>query len=96
MLERNVKIVTDSSSDLYELGDFPFASAALKIVTANKEYVDDANLDVEGMVNDLLAYKGKSSTSCPSILTPIPSPVSQRSAARIIRRSFSTPAAISP
>lgn len=67
MLERNVKIVTDSSSDLYELGDFPFASAALKIVTANKEYVDDANLDVEGMVNDLLAYKGKSSTSCPSV-----------------------------
>lgn len=67
MLGRNVKIVTDSSSDLYELGGFPFDSAALKIVTANKEYVDDAHLDVEGMATDLLAYKGKSSTSCPSV-----------------------------
>ena len=67
MSERKIKIVTDSSSDMRELGDFPFDSAALKIVTAEKEYVDVVDLDVEGMVNDLLAYKGKSSTSCPSV-----------------------------
>ena len=38
MLE-NVKIVADSSSDVLTLNEFPFASAPLKIVTAEKEYV---------------------------------------------------------
>ena len=67
MSERNIRIVTDSSSDMRELGGFPFESAALKIVTAEKEYIDNLDLNVEEMVNDLLAYRGKSSTSCPSI-----------------------------
>ena len=67
MSDRKIKIVTDSSSDMRALGDFPFASAALKITTAEREYVDDERLDVEGMVGDLLAYKGKSATSCPSV-----------------------------
>lgn len=67
MIDRRIRIVTDSSSDMRALGDFPFATAALKIVTAEHEYVDDESLDVTGMVGDLLAYKGKSSTSCPSV-----------------------------
>ncbi len=61
-----VKIVTDSSSDLLSLEGIPFGSAPLKIITAEKEYVDDKNLNVEEMVSDLSAYKGKSSTSCPN------------------------------
>lgn len=62
----NIKIVTDSSSDILELSGVQFQSAPLKIITAQKEYVDDENLDVYAMVSDLQSYKGKSSTSCPN------------------------------
>lgn len=62
----NIKIVADSSADLLELPSVAFESAPLKIITAQKEYVDDAKLDVYSMVNDLQNYKGKSSTSCPN------------------------------
>lgn len=60
------KIVADSSADLVSLPDVPFSFAPLKIITAEIEYVDDENLDVENMVENLLQYKGKSSTSCPN------------------------------
>lgn len=63
----NFKIVTDSSSDILNLDSIPFAVAPLKIVTAEKEYCDDKNLNVTKMVEDLLKYKGKSSSSCPNI-----------------------------
>lgn len=62
----NFKIVTDSSSDMLNFDAVPFAVAPLKIVTAQKEYCDDQNLDVATMVEDLLKYKGKSSSSCPN------------------------------
>lgn len=62
----SVKIVADSSADLTELADVPFEVASLKIITSEKEYVDDVRLDVLGMVEDLANYKGKSSTSCPN------------------------------
>lgn len=64
----NMKIVADSSSDVFALeGEgIPYASAPLKILAANKEYVDDASLDVAQMVKDLLSFSGKSSTACPS------------------------------
>ena len=60
------KIIADSSADLLELSGVPFESAPLKIITAEKEYVDDASLDVQEMVTDLLNYNGRSSTSCPN------------------------------
>ena len=63
---RKIKIVTDSSSDVLTLDGVDFESAPLKIVTGEKVYLDDASLDVEGMVNDPATYKGKSSTSCPN------------------------------
>ena len=62
----NFKIVSDSSADIHVLGDFPFASVPLKIITDEKEYIDDSSLDVVGMLTDLKSYKGKSHTSCPS------------------------------
>lgn len=62
----NYKIVSDSSSDLKELSGIDFESAPLKIITDNKEYIDDASLDVVGMLSDLKAYKGKSRSSCPN------------------------------
>ncbi|MBQ2676271.1 MAG: DegV family protein [Clostridia bacterium] len=65
-MNKNIKIVADSSCDMLELSDICFETAPLKIITANKEYVDDKNLDVYEMVTELGSYKGKSSTSCPN------------------------------
>lgn len=61
-----MKIVTDSSADRIALGGVSIATAPLKIITDEKEYLDDINLDVEDMVEALLKYSGKSSTSCPN------------------------------
>lgn len=62
----NIRIVVDSSSDVLELDGIGFGSAPLKIVTGEKEYVDEAALDVGEMVENLLQYNGRSSTSCPN------------------------------
>ncbi len=64
----NMKIVADSSSDVFVLEEagIPYATAPLKILAASKEYVDDASLDIPQMVHDLLSFSGKSSTACPA------------------------------
>ncbi len=61
-----IKIVADSSSDIMSLEQVNFSSAPLKIITNDIEYTDDNMLDVRSMVDSLLNYKGKSSTSCPN------------------------------
>ena len=63
---RKIKIVADSSADLQQLEGVDFAVAPLKIITAEKEYADDRNLNVLEMVEDLQKYNGRSSTSCPN------------------------------
>jgi len=60
------KIVADSSCDVTVFPQAAFASAPLKIITSEKEYVDNEMLNVEEMVNDLKEYNGRSSTSCPN------------------------------
>ena len=60
------KIVFDSSADIRELSGVPFESAPLKIITDNREYVDDSSLDIIEMLSDLKQYKGRSRSSCPS------------------------------
>lgn len=60
------KIVVDSSSDLLEMAGVPLASAPLKITAGEREFVDDAKLDVAEMVEYLRHYTGRSSTACPS------------------------------
>ena len=65
-MDKKTKIISDSSGDLHSLGDFPFASAPLKIIAGDREWIDDANMDVEEMVAYLLNYKGKSGSACPS------------------------------
>ncbi|MBQ9914592.1 MAG: DegV family protein [Clostridia bacterium] len=60
------KIISDSSSDIQHLDGVDYASVPLKIITDEKEYVDDEALNVEEMVSDLLKYKGASKSSCPN------------------------------
>lgn len=61
-----IKIVADSSADLAQLDGVSFESVPLKIITDEKQYVDNEELDVYGMVEELSKYKGRSSTSCPN------------------------------
>lgn len=63
----NVKIVADSSANLPALAGVSYASVPLKIVTDEKEYVDDASLNTEQMVCELESYQGRSGTACPSV-----------------------------
>lgn len=61
-----VKIVADSSADLIAMEGIAFENAPLKVITDEKEFVDNADLDIDEMVNHLLEYKGKSKSSCPA------------------------------
>ncbi|MBE6946571.1 MAG: DegV family EDD domain-containing protein [Ruminococcaceae bacterium] len=61
-----IRIVSDTSSDVMSLPDVPYQFAPMKVVTADREYVDDENLDIRQMVDNLQSYRGKSSTSCPN------------------------------
>ena len=63
---RKIKIVTDSSSDILDLPSVPFAYAPMKIITLEREFVDDRSLDVDKMSDFLDSYKGKSQSSCPN------------------------------
>lgn len=63
---RKIKIVADSSANLLTLKHIDFASAPLKVITAENEFVDDATLDLSAMVDYFSQYKGKSKTSCPN------------------------------
>ena len=63
----NYKIVSDSSSNVFSLSGVDYKSVPLRIITSAAEYVDDAELDVEKMVNEVKATKGKSGTSCPNM-----------------------------
>ena len=38
----------------------------MKIITAEREFIDDADLDVDDMANYLYQFKGKSKSSCPN------------------------------
>ena len=60
------RIVSDSSSNVLSMGDVNYTTVPLKII-AEKEYVDDAALDLCGMMEDLRNHKGKSGSSCPNV-----------------------------
>lgn len=60
------KIVADSSCDIVSLENTEFATASLKISTAEREFTDDCKLNVKNMVEYLHGYKGKSRSSCPN------------------------------
>ena len=62
-----IKIISDSSSNMFAMKDVDFASVPLRIVTNDNEYVDTSDLDVAAMVADLSSYKGRSGTACPGV-----------------------------
>lgn len=61
-----IRIVSDSSSNIFEFEGVDFCSVPLKICTQAKEYVDDPALDVEQMVEEIRRQEGRSGSSCPN------------------------------
>lgn len=61
------KIVLDSSGDLHSFSDVDFACVPLIIHAGGRDFVDDATLDREEMLNFLQEHKGKSTTACPGV-----------------------------
>ena len=61
------KIAADSSCDFYTMDGVDFASAALSIITDERQFRDDPNLDLDEMLDYLASYKGRSGTSCPNV-----------------------------
>lgn len=62
----NIRIVADSSANLRTSEEQNFVSVPLTVRTDEKEFVDDAALDIQEMTTYLAGYKGKSGSACPS------------------------------
>lgn len=62
-----IRIVADSSCDLYALDVAEFATVPLTVYTDEKSFIDDTGLNVTEMLDYLAAYKGRSYTSCPPV-----------------------------
>ena len=61
------KIVSDSSSNIFTLSGVEYQSVPLKIISKEKEYVDEPGLDVSKMVSELSRLKKGAKTSCPNV-----------------------------
>ncbi|MBR3312002.1 MAG: DegV family protein [Solobacterium sp.] len=62
-----MRIIADSSCDLYTL-DWPdFRTVPLTIYTDERSFTDSESLDIKDMLDYLAGYKGRSYTSCPSV-----------------------------
>ena len=59
-----IKIVSDSSSNVYELKGVNYSTVPMKIIAGDKEFVDTKELKLDEMVKFLKQYKGKSGSSC--------------------------------
>lgn len=63
----NYVIISDSSSDVLEISNVNYQTVPLKIITSEKEFVDDKHLDLEEMVGYLREYNGRSGSACPNV-----------------------------
>lgn len=62
-----IKLVADSSANLFTFENADFSSAPMRIIAGEKEYIDDESLDAQQMMKEMKEYKGKSSTACPGV-----------------------------
>lgn len=61
-----MRIVADSSCDLYTLDHPDFKVVPLTVYTDERSFIDDQELDITEMLDYLEGYRGRSYTSCPS------------------------------
>ena len=62
----NMKIVADSSANLCTAPDNSIVSVPLTLRTDEREFVDNASLNIKEMTDYLASYKGKCGSACPS------------------------------
>lgn len=62
----NIKIITDSASDLTSMEGIDMSYAPMKVCTAEREFTDNDDINVREMVDFLYSFKGRSSSSCPN------------------------------
>lgn len=61
------KIAADSSANMYAFDGIDFSNVPMKLITKEREFVDDGHTDIQEMVAYLKAYKGTSGSSCPNV-----------------------------
>ena len=62
-----MRIIADSSCDLYTLDVPDFRTVPLTVYTDERSFTDDTALNIRDMLDYLASYKGRSYTSCPSV-----------------------------
>ncbi len=62
-----MRIVADSSCDLYTMDHKDFKTVPLTVYTDERSFLDDETLNVTEMLDYLAKYKNRSYTSCPPI-----------------------------
>ena len=60
------QIVADSSSNLFQLEDVPYVHVPMKLITSEKEYVDEPGLNLEELVCALEKLTTPTGSSCPN------------------------------
>ena len=63
----SIQIVSDSSSNVFALDGVNYTTVPMKVIAGEKEYIDNPELNLRGMVDELKVYKGKSGSSCPNV-----------------------------
>lgn len=63
----SIRIVSDSSSNVFELKGANYTTVPMKVIAGDREFIDTPELDLSGMVSYLREYKGKSGSSCPNV-----------------------------
>ena len=63
----SIRIVSDSSSNVYALEGVKYSTVPMKVIAGDREFIDTPEVDVAGMVSFLREYKGKSGSSCPNV-----------------------------
>ena len=63
----SIKIVSDSSSNVFSIPGANYATVPMKVVAGDTEFVDTPELDLQGMVDFLKNYKSTSGSSCPNV-----------------------------
>jgi len=61
------KIVSDSSSNVFNLEAGNYTTVPMKVIAGAHEFIDTPQLDLQDMVTTLQNHKGKSGSSCPNV-----------------------------
>lgn len=62
-----IRVVSDSSSNVFEVNGLDYKTVSLKVMFGGREYVDKPGTDFDQMIKDLHEQSGPSTTACPNV-----------------------------